>query len=67
MKHLEALADALELGLLQNHAVVLSQPVIGQLKDATPKGVPDGLLPMPPKTIYESKEAYGICKFRMTL
>ena len=63
MKHLEALADALELGLL----VVLSQLVIGQLKDATPKGVLHGLLPTLPKTIYESKEAYGICKFRMTL
>ena len=102
----DILADALELGPLQNHEVVLSQPVIDQLKEATPKGVPDGLLPMLrqyyfahkhddeewvilpvsavdayygnnnfskkwkqqlPKSIFESKEAYGICKFKMTL
>ena len=102
----DILADALELGPLQNHEVVLSQPVIDQLKDATPKGVPDTLLPMLmqyylahrhgdeewailpvsavdayygnnnfskkwkqqlPKSIFESKEAYGICKFRITL
>ena len=42
----DILADALELGPLQNHEVVLSQPVIDQLKKATPKGVPDTLLPM---------------------
>ena len=101
----DILADALELGSLQNHEVVLSQPVIDQLKEATPRGVPDSLLPMLmqyflahrqdgewvilpvsavdayygnnnfskkwkrmlPKTIFESKEAYGICKFRITL
>lgn len=102
----DILADAMELGPLQNHEVVLSQPVIDQLKEATPKGIPDGLLPMLmqyylvhrhgdeewvilpvsavdayygnnnfskkwkrmlPKTIFESKEAYGICKFKMTL
>lgn len=102
----DILADALELEPLQNHEVVLSQPVIDQLKEATPKGIPDGLLPMLmqyyiahkhgdeewdilpvsavdayfgnnnfskkwkrmlPKTIFESKEAYGICKFKMTL
>ena len=102
----DILADALELGPLQNHEVVLSQPVIDQLKEATPKGVPDTLLPMLmqyyiahrhgdeewgilpvsavdacygnnnfskkwkrmlPKMIFDSKEAYGICKFKMTL
>lgn len=102
----DILADALELGPLQNREVVLSQPEIDQLKEATPKGVPDTLLPMLmqyyiahrhgdeewvilpvsavdayygnnnfskkwkrmlPKTIFESKEAYGICKFKMTL
>lgn len=102
----DILADALKLGPLQNHEVVLSQPVIDQLKDATPKGVPDTLLPMLmqyylahrhgdeewailpvsavdayygnnnfskkwkqqlPKSIFESKEAYGICKIKMTL
>lgn len=102
----DILADALELGPLQNHDIILSQPVIDQLRDATPKGVPDSLLPMLmqyylackhgdeewvilpvsavdavygnnnfskkwkrmlPKTIFEYKEAYGICKFKMTL
>ena len=102
----DILADALELGPLQNHEVVLSQPVIDQLKKATPKGVPDTLLPMLmqyyiahkhgdeewvilpvsavdayygnnnfskkwkqqlPKSIFESKEAYGICKFKMNI
>ena len=102
----DILADALELGPLQNHDIILSQPVIDQLQDATPKGVPDSLLPMLmqyylahkhgdeewvilpvsavdavygnnnfskkwkrmlPKSIFESKEAYGICKFRITL
>ena len=102
----DILADALELGPLQNREVVLSQPEIDQLKEATPKGVPDTLLPMLmqyyiahkhgdeewvilpvsavdayygnnnfskkwkqqlPKSIFESKEAYGICKFRITL
>lgn len=42
----DILADALELGPLQNHEVVLSHPEIDQLQDATSKGVPDGLLPM---------------------
>ena len=100
----DILADALELGPLQCHENILSQPVLDQLKEATPKGVPDSLLPMLlqyylahkqdgeweilpvsavdayygnnnfskkwkqqlPKSIFEYKEAYGICKFRMT-
>ena len=101
----DILADALELGPLQSHENILSQPVLDQLKEATPRGVPDSLLPMLlqyylahkqdgewvilpvsavdayygnnnfskkwkqqlPKTLFESKEAYGICKFQMTL
>lgn len=42
----DIIADALELGPLQNYEVSLSQPVVEQLKDATPKGVPEDLLPM---------------------
>lgn len=102
----DIIADALELGPLQNCEVSLSLPVIDQLKEATPKGVPEDLLPMllqyylalkeaeeewvilpvsavdayygnnnfskkwkagVPKAIFQCKEAYGICKFKMTV
>ena len=42
----DILADALELGPLQNYEISLSQDVINKLKEVTPKGVPDDLLPM---------------------
>ena len=102
----DIVADALELGPLQNYDISISQEVTNRLKKATPKGVPEDLLPMLmqfyfahkepdaewvilpvsavdarygnnsfskkwkdalPKEIFESKEAYGICKFKMTL
>lgn len=42
----DILADALELGPLQNYEITLSQQVSDQLKETTPKGVPEALLPM---------------------
>ena len=100
----DIIADALELGPLQNYDISLSQPVIDQLKEVTPKGVPEDLLPMLlqyylahtqdnewvilpvsavdvyygnnsfskkwkaalPKDIFQCKESYGICKFKLT-
>ena len=46
----DILADALELGPLQDSEISLSQEVIHNLKEAAPKGVPEDLLPM--LTIY---------------
>ena len=102
----DIIADALELGPLLNYDISLSQPVIDWLKEATPKGVPEDLLPMLlqyylthketeeewvilpvsavdayygnnsfskkwksmlPKVFFVCKEAYGICKFKITL
>lgn len=101
----DILAEALEQGPLQDHEIALSQEVVDCLKNQTPKGFPDTLLPMLmqyylshsgesenwvilpvsavdayygsttfsrkkktlPKDIIEFKEAYGICKFKMTL
>ena len=102
----DIIADALELGPLQNYDILLSQQVIDRLKEATPKGVPEDLLPMLlqyhlahkeqdedwvilpisavdayygnnsfskkwkaalPKDIFQWKEAYGICKCKITL
>ena len=42
----DILADSLELGPLHNYEISLSQEVIDWLKEATPKGVPEDLLPM---------------------
>ena len=42
----DILADALELGPLQNYEISIPQEVIDKLKEATPKGVRDDLLPM---------------------
>ena len=42
----DILADALELGLLQNHDISLPQETLDLLAENTPKGVPDTLLPM---------------------
>ena len=42
----DILADALELGPLQNYDISISQEVIHNLKESTSKGVPDDLLPM---------------------
>ena len=42
----DILADALELGPLQNYEISLSREVIHKLKEATPKSVPDDLLTM---------------------
>ena len=42
----DILADALELGPLQNYDISLSQEIILNLKESTPKGVPEDLLPM---------------------
>ena len=42
----DILADALELGLLQNHDISLPQETLDLLSENTPKGVPDTLLPM---------------------
>ena len=42
----DILADALELGPLQYYDISLFQKVIDKLKEATPKGVPEDLLPM---------------------
>lgn len=101
----DILADALELGPLQNYEISLSQQVIDTLKAQTPKGFPDTLLPMLmryylahcgeteewvilpvsavdayygsstfsrkkkqlPKEIFEYKESYGVCKFKMNI
>lgn len=42
----DILADALEQGPLQDHEIALSQEVVDCLKNQTPKGFPDTLLPM---------------------
>lgn len=42
----DILADALELGPLQNYDIQLSQEVLDLLTERTPKGVPADLLPM---------------------
>ena len=42
----DILADALELGPLQNHDISLPQEALDLLAERTPKGVPDDLLPM---------------------
>ena len=102
----DILADALELGPLQNFDISISQEVAERLKENTPKGVPENLLPMLaqyylahkqededwvvlpvsavdacygnnsfskkwkaalPKEIFECKDAFGICKFKMNL
>lgn len=42
----DILADALELGPLQNHDISLPQETLALLAEKTPKGVPDTLLPM---------------------
>lgn len=42
----DILADALELGPLQNHDIQLPQEVLDLLTDRTPKGLPDNLLLM---------------------
>lgn len=102
----DILADALELGPLQNHEIVLPENTLAELKKATPIGIPINLLPMLaqyylahkeenaewvilsvsavdayygnnnfskkwkaalPKDIFESKESYGICKFKMNI
>jgi len=42
----DILADALELGPLQNHDISLPQETLDLLSERTPKGVPDTLLPM---------------------
>lgn len=42
----DILADALELGPLQNHDISLPQEILDLLAERTPKGVPDTLLPM---------------------
>ena len=42
----DILADALELGPLQNHDISLPQETLDLLAERTPKGVPDTLLPM---------------------
>lgn len=101
----DILADALEQGPLQNYEISLSQQVMDALKERTPKGFPDTLLPMLmeyylahggeteewvilpvsavdayygnttfsrkksqlPKEIFQYKESYGICKFKMNI
>ena len=42
----DILADALELGPLQNHDISLPQETLDLLAKRTPKGVPDSLLPL---------------------
>ena len=42
----DILADALELGPLQNHDIQLPQKILDLLTERVPKGVPDTLLPM---------------------
>ena len=42
----DILADALELGPLQNHDIPLPQETLDLLAERTPKGVPETLLPM---------------------
>lgn len=42
----DILADALELGPLQNYEITLTQEILDWLSDNTPKGVPDTLLPL---------------------
>ena len=42
----DILADALELGPLQNYDIQLSQETLDLLTERTPKGIPDNLLPM---------------------
>ena len=42
----DILADALELGPLQNYDISLPQETLDLLTDRTPKGTPDSLLPM---------------------
>ena len=42
----DILADALELGPLQNHDISLTQETLDLLAKRTPKGVPDSLLPL---------------------
>ena len=54
----DIIADALELGPLQNCDISLSQPVIDQLKESTPKGVPEELLPMLLQYYLAHKEPY---------
>ena len=42
----DILADALELGPLQNYDISLPQETTTLLAERTPKGIPDNLLPM---------------------
>ena len=42
----DILADALELGPLQNQDISLPQETLDLLAERTPKGIPDTLLPM---------------------
>ena len=46
MRFDDILADALELGPLQNYEVNLAQETLDLLAEKTPKGVPDTLLPV---------------------
>ena len=53
----DILADALELGPLQNYDIQLPQEVLDLLTERTPKGVPDTLLPMLAKYYFAHLQA----------